>query len=374
MVGRANRRGWGFIRKLPSKRYQASYLHELARHTAPNTFSAKTDAERWLADERRAIEREEWVAPALRVAEKKAKAITLGEYANTWLAERNIKERTRLHYRSLLDRQIKPLHGTPLKNLSPDTVRAWHATLDKNHPRVNSHAYGLLHAICATAVTDGLLVGNPCQIKRAMATPRKRQPVILTVAEVAQLADEIRPERLKAFILIAAWCGTRFGETTELRRRDVSEDCSVITVSRGVVHRGGCRIDTPKSGRGREVIVPPHIRPVIKQHLKKHVDKDRGALLFPPARGGCHMNDKVFRDYLNPALEKIGRPGASVHDLRHFTGTSTARVGNLRETMDRLGHSTVGASIIYQSIASGRDAAVAEALSQLAEPDTPNDS
>jgi hypothetical protein len=40
MVGKANRRGWGFIRKLPSKRYQASYIHELARHTAPRTFTA----------------------------------------------------------------------------------------------------------------------------------------------------------------------------------------------------------------------------------------------------------------------------------------------------------------------------------------------
>ena len=26
------------------------------------------------------------------------------------------------------------------------------------------HAYGLLHAICATAVKDGLLQANPCQI------------------------------------------------------------------------------------------------------------------------------------------------------------------------------------------------------------------
>ena len=45
-----------------------------------------------------------------------------------------------------------------------------------------SHAYGLLHGICATAVADGLLADNPCHIQRVMNTPRQRQPVILTVA------------------------------------------------------------------------------------------------------------------------------------------------------------------------------------------------
>jgi hypothetical protein len=36
--------------------------------------------------------------------------------------------------------------------------------------------------------------------------------------------------------------------------------------------------------------------------------------------------------------------------------------------MDRLGHSTAKASLRYQSIAAGRDAEVAAALSKLAEP------
>ena len=57
----------------------------------------------------------------------------------------------------------------------------------------------------------------------------------------------------------------------------------------------------------------------------------------------------------------------TIHSLRHFTGTTTARVGNLVETMGRLGHSTVQASLLYQSIVSGRDVEIAEALSKLAE-------
>ncbi|HTH84846.1 hypothetical protein [Mycobacterium sp.] len=55
-----------------------------------------------------------------------------------------------------------------------------------------------------------------------------------------------------------------------------------------------------------------------------------------------------------------------MHDLRHFVGTQTARVGNLRETMERLGHRTPKASLIYQQIVNGRNAEVADALSMLA--------
>jgi hypothetical protein len=49
-------RSWGKIRKLPSGRYQASYVGpDGARHAGPITFGAKIDAEGWLSDERRLL-------------------------------------------------------------------------------------------------------------------------------------------------------------------------------------------------------------------------------------------------------------------------------------------------------------------------------
>jgi hypothetical protein len=65
MAGQPNRRGWGWIRRLPSEKWQASYVGpDTVRHTAPTTFTAKMDGERWLSDERRLIERDEWTPPA----------------------------------------------------------------------------------------------------------------------------------------------------------------------------------------------------------------------------------------------------------------------------------------------------------------------
>ena len=90
--------------------------------------------------------------------------------------------------------------------------------------------------------------------------------------------------------------------------------------------------------------------------------------MFPAPRGGAcnHLTDKTFRVRFQAAIKAIGRKGVTVHSLRHFCGSQTAQVGNLVETMARLGHSTVGAGLVYQQQVSGRDAAVAEALSKLA--------
>jgi integrase len=370
-----DRRRWGKLRRLPSGRWQASYVGpDLLRHTAKATFTAKIDAEGWLSDERRLVELHAWTPPAQRAAERIAGAVTVAEYGAAWIEQRNLKPRTRIGYESTLARHIAgtPLGRLPLRSVTGAAVRSWYASLGDAKPTARAHAYQLLHAILATAVTDELLPSNPAHIRRAMAAPTRRQPVILDAAEVAALARAVRGE-LAALVLLAAWCGPRWGEIIEIRRRDLGPGCSNLTITRGVTHRGGvCRIDTPKSGRGRAVVVPPHIRDALAEHLTRYVRKTPDALLFAPARGGCHLNDRVFRARYNDALDAIGRDGKvlprpTIHDLRHFAGTQAARVGNLRETMDRLGHSTVKASLRYQSIAAGRDAEVAEALSKLAD-------
>ena len=85
---RRPRRSWGKIRAERSGRLSASYTGpDLARHTAQATFSARMDAERWLADERRLIENCDWTPPAVREATRTAKATSLADYAEQWLAD-----------------------------------------------------------------------------------------------------------------------------------------------------------------------------------------------------------------------------------------------------------------------------------------------
>jgi integrase len=369
-------RGWGHIRRLPSGRYQASYIGPFdkgTRHHAPTTYSTRESAERWLAGERRLIEAGKWTPPATRTLAATAPATTVAAYAKTWIGERTLRPRTRDDYASKLRLHIAPtgLGRTPITDLSGQAVRAWHAGLGDTHRTRNAHLYSLLHAICETAVADGLMPSNPCTIRGAMNTPTKRAPVIPSIPQLAALADAV-PERFKALILLKAWCGMRWGEVIELRRSDIDNDAEVVYISRGVTHRkANCHIDTTKQKQAHTVVIPPHIRADVKHHLDVHTAKGGGALLFPPARGGCHLNDRVFRDYLAPALAEAGIPPTMrIHDLKHFSGTMTARVASLAETMQRMGHRTVKASLIYQSVVSGRDAEVAAALSELATAET----
>jgi integrase len=365
-------RGWGHIRRLPSGRYQASYIgpyDKATRHHPPTTYSVRELAERWLADERRLIEAGKWTPPATRTLAATAPAATVATYAEVWISERTLRPRTRADYESKLRLHIAPtpLGRTPITDLAPQAVRAWHAGLGDTHRTRNAHCYSLLHAVCETAVADQLLPSNPCQITGAMHAPTKRAPVIPTIPQLAALADAV-PERFKVLILLKAWCGLRWGEVIELRRSDIDNDAEVVYVSRGVTHRKAeCHVDTTKQKQAHTVVIPPHIRADVKHHLDVHTAKGDGALLFPPARGGCHLNDRVFRDYLQPALARAQIPATMrIHDLKHFAGTQTARVASLPETMARLGHRTVKASLIYQSVVSGRDAEVAAALSELA--------
>jgi hypothetical protein len=88
--------------------------------------------------------------------------------------------------RELLATPLAPLHRLPLGMLTPQTIRAWHAGLSKGTPRRNSHAYGLLHAILNTAVSDGLLADNLAQIRGAQNTSTKRQAITLATSAFQQ--------------------------------------------------------------------------------------------------------------------------------------------------------------------------------------------
>lgn len=93
---------------------------DLARHTAPATFTSRMDAEAWLADERRLIEPGDWTPPKLRAATKHSRQQTLGQYADGWLETRKLKPRTRRGYRELLDGPLAKLTGVPLGLLTSE--------------------------------------------------------------------------------------------------------------------------------------------------------------------------------------------------------------------------------------------------------------
>jgi integrase len=381
-----SKRSFGQIRRRSSKRWQAFYTGPDGRlHYPPSTFEAKIDAEAWLTDERRMIAAGIWVAPAER-QRGYGKPLTLEDYAAPWLADRPLKPRTREHYQALLDRHILPTLGDkPLKAITPVAVRSWHAELGTRTPTLRAHAYGLLRSILGDAVHDGLIAPpNPCHIRGAGNSKRVHRIKPASLAELEVLVANM-PERYKAMVLVAAWCGLRFGELAELRRSDIDAKNGRIHVRRAVVRAGGeAIVGTPKSDAGvRDVAIPPHLVPILKAHIAEHAEFGRSGLLFPAAGGGHLSPSSLYgrapgqRDATGRPLPAwgfyaaraaAGRPDLRWHDLRHTGAVLTAATGaTLADLMARLGHSTQGAALRYQHAAQDRDTEIARRLSAMVE-------
>ena len=365
----ASRRGFGRLRQERSGRWSAAYTGpDAVLYRAPRTFDAKDDATAWLSAERRLIELGEWSSLAERRGQRNARGMTLATYSDRWLDDRVLKPRTREHYRSLLDRQILPELGPlPLAVITPAAVRQWHAGLGSRTPTLRAHAYGLLRTIMGTALDEEFVRTNPCHVRGAASTRRAKTIRPATLDELAAIVEAM-PEKYRLAVLLASWCALRFGELAELRRSDIDVTNGVIRVRRGVTWaEGSAIVGTPKSVAGvRDVVIPPHLLPALKAHLRNYAP-GRDDLLFP-AKSGGHLNSSTLQKPYWRAREVAGRPDLRFHDLRHTGAVLAAATGaTLAELMARLGHSTAGAAMRYQHAAQDRDRAIAVALSRMAE-------
>jgi len=359
----AKKLSFGGTRVLPSGKVQGRYTGP-DEHTYSKTFETIGHAEAWLSIQRTDISRGKWAPPATRSAER----FTLQQYADAWLAGRDLKPTTRAMYRLLLDTRIIPAFGDrTMISVTPADVRLWHSTLDKGRPTIRARAYALLRTIYTTAVSDDLVPANPCRVRGAGSSKRAKAIEPATLPELAAIAQAM-PERLRLMVLLAAWCALRFGEIAELRRGDIDLKGGRVRVRRGVTRVYNVAIvGTPKTDAGvRDVAIPPHLLPVVKAHLAAHVAPERTALLFPATKGGSMSPSSLYWHFF-PAREAAGRPDLRFHDLRHTGAVLAAATGaTLAELMARLGHSTPSAAMVYQHASKDRDKAIAEALSVIA--------
>ncbi len=363
------KRDFGTIRKRANGRWQAYYMGpDQAFHRAPSTFDAKVDAEAWLAAERRLMQNDEWSPSKSRRARVVRSTEMFGPYAEAWLEQRELKPRTQALYRRLLDRFVLPAFAeVSLRDITPQVVRAWHSGLDASRPTQRAHTYSLLRSILSTAVTDEILASNPCRVRGAGSAKRVRSIEPATLGELEVLLERI-PAQYRALVLIGAWCGLRFGEVSELRRKDVDLKAGTIHVMRGVVRIGKeVTVGKPKNIAGvRDIAVPPHLLPILEQHLKEHVALGREALLFPSVKDpDVQVHTNTLRRHWLKARLAAGRPDLRVHDLRHTGAVLAAQSGaTLAELMARIGHSTPQMALRYQHVARGRDAEIAARMSK----------
>ena len=363
------KRRFGRVRKLPSGRYQARYPGpDGVDRAAPQTFATKTDADVWLTMKEAEIHRGDWIDPD-------AGRILFGTYADTWLNDHVLKPRTDELYRALLKNHLKPTFGNvDLGKIREGDVRRWRkgrinagpAQARPFGPVTVAKAYRLLHAIMTTAVEDGLIRRNPCNIKGAGQEHSDERPVV-PISTLVELLDNV-PGRYRALLLLATFANLRFGELAALRRGQLDLDACEVRVNASTWEMDDGRLidGDPKSHAGtRTVAFPADIVPELADHLERFAEASPNGLVFIGPKGG-RLRRSNFRDVWYRARGAVGLGELHFHDLRHTGNTMAAAQGaSLRELMERMGHSSPRAALIYLHATRERDQKIAAGMGKL---------
>ncbi len=368
------KRRFGRVRELPSGRWQARYKGpDGIDRPAPRTFDSKTSAERWLTLTEADIIQGDWIDPD-------AGRVLFGKYARDWIEERpNLRPKTIQLYRYLLRSHLIPafsaraladIRARALADIREPDVRRWRKNLlDAQVSAVTAaKAYRLLKAIFNTAVDDGLIRRNPCRIKGAGQEKSPERPV-LSIPQVYALADAM-PDRYRALVLLTVFGSLRWGELAALRRSDIDFQARTVRISRQLSEQrgGGFTFGPPESEAGHRIVaIPAVITPDIASHIVTFAASGDDGLVFTSSEGKPLRRSNFCRRVWHPALCAAGLPPIHFHDLRHTGNQFAADEGaNLRELMDRMGHSTTRAAMAYLHGSDERQQAIADALSSRA--------
>ena len=122
----------------------------------------------------------------------------------------------------------------------------------------------------------------------------------------------------------------------------------------------------PKSQAGtRTVAFAREIVAKLRWHLECFAQAGDDGLVFIGPMGG-QLRRSNFRKFWHQARGAVGLPELHFHDLRHTGNTMAAAQGaSLRELMERMGHSSPRAALIYLHATRERDEAIAAGMGQL---------
>jgi integrase len=273
-----------------------------------------------------------------------AGAVRFGAVAEDWfLAQGQLKRRTLIAYRSVIDHNLAPLHAVPVGRLRGADVQRLinDLTAAGRKPSTVRNVLMVCRLVLDQAVRDRLIRDNPCRDVR----PPKLRPVetvFLTVEQVQRLASELQgPYDL--VVLTAAGSGLRAGELYGLRVKDVELLRRRLHVVQTVADIGTALvIGTPKSAAGRRTVpIPPMLCDLLAGYIGRE-GLTLDDLLFGLDGEPRRHNQFYLRDF-KPAVLRAGLPASTrFHDLRHTYASLMIAAGVYPKRLSTwMGHTTV---------------------------------
>lgn len=306
------------------KRWLARWTEPGGRETS-KAFTTKDAAVAHLAAVTVDIHRGSYIGPS---------NLTVEEYVAQWLP-RQIHQRasTRAQAESRLRLHVLPVIGhLRLDQVTRGDVQDLLARADLAPATVHV-LYAYVRALFTSAVDDRLIAHSPCRRIPLPQIPR-RQHEPLTVEEVADLADRVRPH-LRGMVWVAAGTGMRPGELRGLtidhvRDRALVVDRQLLNDSRSYRPVWG-PLKTDSSIRTLPLAAVTWQR--LQEHLEAYPPRIHG-LVFTSARG-----TPLTTGLLADAWTTAGARGRGWHELRHHHASLLISAGlSARAVADRLGH------------------------------------
>jgi integrase len=305
--------------------------------------------------------------------------MTLQEYATEWLEGAvDLAPSPRRIYESNLRLHIFPmLGGYKLGSITPEACDRWLANLRRKRgrrglmaPASVHQAYRALDRVLAVATRTRRIARNPLD----SVDPPKLHDVemkFIDHGEVARLADAVG-DCYKSFVLVAAYCGLRWGELRGLRQRDVDLKNRTITVTHQLIDlpRGGAELAPLKTRKSRRsTAIPPHVASLLEEHLWMGYSQPGADGLVFSSPEGEHLRHENFRKRVwHPATEVAGVAPLRIHDLRHTCATLAIAAGADILVLQRmLGHASAAMTLDrYGHLMPGQAESVAQRLSAAA--------
>lgn len=361
---------FGNVRRLKSGNWQVRYVHPYNSYTttgSPNQISAgtyrtKVEAMNRLNELWRQVRDGEWTSPEelavqriTQIKEAQTRAVTFGDYANSWLENRRLTPETERSYRAYLNNHILPRWSDyAVAGITTAEIRKWLGQLAPSRPGARRKSFEVFRTILNSAVDDDVIAVNPCKrnmlntVKAATSSKphkrRKRQPRALTMQQLKAAADKV-PPYMRLLVLLSGLTGLRAGEARALRGRHVvnggPDSATVVRVEEAYSGEGqNLHKGTPKTEKSRrEVTVPAIIAEEITALAKR---AGANGLLFPAASSPTMVMPLSTYEGALRRLERYPEIGyVTPHDLRHTASSLMQANGVSKQVVaDILGHTT----------------------------------
>src|SRR6476659_8522620 len=209
-------------------------------------------------------------------------------------------------------------------------------------PATARHSLGVLRRVFDYAVQDGAIPRNSATgIRLPRAQGNEPQP--LTHTELWQLAEQFASRRDRVLIVVAGYCGLRWGELAALRWTDIDLDMRRLRVSRAYSEEAPRGEMSPvKDHQARTLPIP---RTVVDELADLQAQSAPSELVFPSANCTPLRNRNFRRDSFDAATAALGLT-ITPHNLRDTAASLAIQAGASVVAVARLlGHESAATTL-----------------------------